>query len=781
MEIGESMKKIVSLLIIISILILLIPGHSALAEDSSPYILEAYKLNSVMLLLGTNNGFELLRAPQRVEAAVMLVRLLGGESEALMNSYDHPFTDVPEWADPYVGFLYKNNLTKGIGNNLFDPYSVVDAKTYLTFLMRSLGYSDDNGDFTWEEALSDSLKIELISNREYIILANEEFTRGHMTAMSYNAVNALLKNSDKTLISQLIDLGAVDKKLAVKENFLLSESMEKKYLPYLKSGEYMPDLAGLDLITAEIMLRKSGINNYSYKYEYNELINENYVISSDIPAYIPSEEVTECVLTVSRGPSVMYHDELLKICTDKGWSEEITPYIIASAKYLIKNTVLSKYDIYSKLNKNLNEIVILNEENSAGMGFAAVYDAATKNMYINRYILDYNLILHELSHVLSNNYPSNKVGFPNIGDNTRIITEAFSESIASRSAGDDSGSLNYFKVNGEEIIFTSDSYFCDSENNYVLGVFSPLFLLAGENAIEKMYFKDIGEYSKEVLSFNEKYGEGMWDYLWNLADFFIEKPRFLSETDREAKAIVYREYLDGILDCLNIDLNITATNETGLKLLLYKTREIKKSFPLTYSDYRQRMEDLEREIISRLKDNNTVSAVAREGNWVVPDYKSKSPEYVYNSLTIEGEAASIGYMVIEDSESNEDVLGVIYKKPDQPIEDAVNINKNDQLPLKGEYIIMIREVELPEGDYRIMRDLKNDFASYIADYKNLSDYSVGKLIRSEGFSFRYEFSYYDFVAPAMAGRILDQFPAAGTAILQGKTIIRLFMVKEKLK
>jgi len=147
------MKKIVSLLIIISILFLFLPAQAVSAADESPYILEAQKLNSLNLLLGTENGFELLRAPQRVEAAIMLVRLLGRESEALMTSYDHPFTDVPKWADPYVGLLYESNLTKGIGNNLFDPYSKVDAKTYLTFLLRTLGYSDDVGDFSWEEAV----------------------------------------------------------------------------------------------------------------------------------------------------------------------------------------------------------------------------------------------------------------------------------------------------------------------------------------------------------------------------------------------------------------------------------------------------------------------------------------------------------------------------------------------------------------------------------------------------------------------------------------------------
>lgn len=774
------MKKVLSLLIIISIIFLMMPELTAAAEDISPYILEAQKLNSLYLLLGTDNGFELLRAPQRAEAAVMLVRLLGRESEAFENLYEHPFTDVPDWADPYVGLLYESDLTKGIGNDLFDPYSLVDARTYMTFLLRALGYSDDNGDFSWEEAVLDSLEIELISRREYETLITEEFTRGHMTAMSYNAVNTLLKDSDITLAAELIASGTIDRDQAVKENFLFTESLEKKYLPYLETGEYMPEIKGLDKNTAEILLRKAGIGSIVYKYEYNEFVTENHVIKSNIPAYLPSLDVPECVLTISKGPSIIYHEDLLNICTDKGWSEEITPYIIASAKYLIKNTVLSKYDVYNKLKENLNEIVILSYENSAAIGFAAMYDASTKNMYINKYVLDYNLILHELAHAISNNYPSSKVGFPNIGNNSRTITEAFSEGIAAIASGDDSGALNYFTIDNEQIIFNSNSYFCNSENNYVLGVFSPLFLLAGEKSIEKMFFKDIEDYNLEVLRFNERYGEGMWDYLWSKADFFIDKSSPQTAEIRLAKKESYIEYLDGILDCLNAELFITERNDSELKLLLFKTREIKKSFPLGFSDYRQRIEEFESLIISRISDINSAVLAVNDGYWIVSEYAGKSPEFVYNSLMIEGEASGIGYIIMDNNESEETVIGVIYKNPELPIEEAVEINSGDQLPLNSEYAILIREKELPEGDYRIMRDLKSDFATYIADYKHLSEYSVGRLIKSEGFSFRYEFSYYEEVSPAMEGRILNQFPAAGAAIVPGKTVIRLFMVKEKL-
>ncbi|MCK5758416.1 MAG: PASTA domain-containing protein, partial [Clostridiales bacterium] len=307
--------------------------------------------------------------------------------------------------------------------------------------------------------------------------------------------------------------------------------------------------------------------------------------------------------------------------------------------------------------------------------------------------------------------------------------------------------------------------------------------LAGKNTIEKMYFKDIGDYSVEALKFNERYGERKWETLWNLAEIFAYKPGFLSEDGRIVKASVYRDYLDGILECLQVDLSEAGSDDSKLRLLLFKTRDIKKSYPLDYAEYRERIENFEREIILNISDDTIVSQVAKSGNWIVPDYSGKSPEYVYNSLIIEGGASAVGYMVVAtdmDTETNAGVLGVLYKEPGMFIEEAVELRDADEKPLIGEYIILIPEEKLPEGDYVLMRDLVNDFDKYLADYSHLADYAVGRLLRTEGFSYRYEFTYYDNVVPEMEGRIVGQFPAPGSAIIPGETIIRIFMVKKPL-
>lgn len=78
------------------------------------YDSEAEKLKEIGVFKGTGNGFELERATNRLEGAIMFVRLLGAEAEAEEKKYPHPFDDVPAWGSHYVGYLYHNGLTKGI-------------------------------------------------------------------------------------------------------------------------------------------------------------------------------------------------------------------------------------------------------------------------------------------------------------------------------------------------------------------------------------------------------------------------------------------------------------------------------------------------------------------------------------------------------------------------------------------------------------------------------------------------------------------------------------------
>ncbi len=67
-----------------------------------------------MFFKGTSNGFELDRSPTRLEGLVMLIRLLGKEDDALVESnMESVFTDVPSWGIPYTNYALKTAYQKG--------------------------------------------------------------------------------------------------------------------------------------------------------------------------------------------------------------------------------------------------------------------------------------------------------------------------------------------------------------------------------------------------------------------------------------------------------------------------------------------------------------------------------------------------------------------------------------------------------------------------------------------------------------------------------------------
>ncbi|OUP57267.1 S-layer homology domain-containing protein [Butyricicoccus pullicaecorum] len=91
---------------------------------------DAVFLDELGLFQGTEYGYELDRTMTRAEGAVMLVRLLGGEAEAKVSTYQTPFTDVPDWAQPYVGWLYENKLTNGTSKTTYSPNESMRFEQY---------------------------------------------------------------------------------------------------------------------------------------------------------------------------------------------------------------------------------------------------------------------------------------------------------------------------------------------------------------------------------------------------------------------------------------------------------------------------------------------------------------------------------------------------------------------------------------------------------------------------------------------------------------------------
>jgi len=160
---------------------------------------QAEQLNELGLFLGTGVDFALERRPIRTEALAMLIRIIGKEEEALMLNLPHPFTDVPAWASPYVGYAYATGLTNGISATQFGSSDPATSSQYLTFVLRALGYSSDN-DFEWYSPYALALQAGILPDGANIY----EFLRAEMVMVTRSALNAPLKNRRTTLGDRLV-------------------------------------------------------------------------------------------------------------------------------------------------------------------------------------------------------------------------------------------------------------------------------------------------------------------------------------------------------------------------------------------------------------------------------------------------------------------------------------------------------------------------------------------------------------------------------------------------
>ena len=166
----------------------------------------AEELHDLGLFRGTATGFELDREPTRAEAVVMMIRFLGLEEAAQASDADHPFTDVPAWAESYIAYAYNLGLTTGATATEFRPNETCSAQMFVTFMLRALGYDDSAGDFSFANAVAFATEVGIIDS----FLAQGTFLRDDMVAVSFLALNATPQGSQyDSLLEKLISDGAV--------------------------------------------------------------------------------------------------------------------------------------------------------------------------------------------------------------------------------------------------------------------------------------------------------------------------------------------------------------------------------------------------------------------------------------------------------------------------------------------------------------------------------------------------------------------------------------------
>lgn len=195
-------------------------GFYAVTEsDAADYNALAAALGDMGMFKGSDvaygGGYELERAPTRIEGLILFLRLIGEEDEALACSEPCPFVDVADWCKGYVTYAYAKGYTKGVGADTaelyFAPLKTITAGEYLTFVLRALGYQDsgDSPDFTWSSALSRSVELGVLTAGEQNMLTGSDFLRAQVAYVSYYSLDAKTK-AGGTLLGKLTAAGALD-------------------------------------------------------------------------------------------------------------------------------------------------------------------------------------------------------------------------------------------------------------------------------------------------------------------------------------------------------------------------------------------------------------------------------------------------------------------------------------------------------------------------------------------------------------------------------------------
>ena len=287
----------------------------------------ADSLHEMGLFQGTQNGYDLDRTPTRAEASVMLVRLLGKEDEAKALTYTAPFTDLKGWEKPYVQYLYSNGLANGTNRTTFHPTGKCTAQMYAVFLLRALGYSD-TADFSYANAIETAREQGIYDTG---IINVQNFLRDDAAAASYTVLSVSPKNSEGTLLDQLVSENAI------------TEADAKRYQSLFSSyAQYREATAGMDALL-----------HYSVNSEFAS------------PAAVTHDGRT--VMQVQTSETTVFDREKNELLTDRKMTLSAPN---TSDKQLLTQSYLSDGALYHKLNGSWSAELVTAAEQE---GLAAMY------------------------------------------------------------------------------------------------------------------------------------------------------------------------------------------------------------------------------------------------------------------------------------------------------------------------------------------------------------------------------------------------------------------------
>ena len=208
----RNLKRALSLLLSSTMVLgMLVMGSSAASykDVTSEYNKEAIDvMEAVSVMVGDENGnFNPDQNVTRAQMAVIMANLLDLKVDDFKNAVI-PFTDVPEWARPYVAACYADGITAGTSATTYGSNDTVTAAQAGLMMLKALGYFQNPGDFgnDWQlAAIKQASKIDLYDGIN--AGATTALTRNEVAQLGLNTLEATMVEPDGT--SGSIDLGDI--------------------------------------------------------------------------------------------------------------------------------------------------------------------------------------------------------------------------------------------------------------------------------------------------------------------------------------------------------------------------------------------------------------------------------------------------------------------------------------------------------------------------------------------------------------------------------------------
>ena len=203
---------------------LMVMGSSAAsyADVTSENHQEAIEvLKSVGIMTGDEKGnFNPEAKVTRNEMAVVMSNLMAYNVKTYANT--SPFTDVPEWAEPYVAACYTNGITAGVTATTYGGSESLTTAQAALMVMKALGYFQFQSDFEndWQLAtVKQANKIDLFDDVEAGV--KEAITRNDLAQLVLNALESGTVEADDDTIK--VETGDVSVSAGkVKYNYITS-------------------------------------------------------------------------------------------------------------------------------------------------------------------------------------------------------------------------------------------------------------------------------------------------------------------------------------------------------------------------------------------------------------------------------------------------------------------------------------------------------------------------------------------------------------------------------